>query len=323
MDQAQIGLASNLDLPLAVLSADGKLNVNAMRTFTTLRKDEWKELDDAVVDVARATLVGVDDLRNAGLVFPLGSIGTTIAEYEKQSDMSAADVDMLGVTAGEEDVLAFTLVGVPVPVIHKGFRLTARQLAASRDRGSGLDTMTATVAGRRVSDKLEDILFNGASEINVNSQELYGYTTEPNRNTLSATGDWGTIANIPKDINRLVSAAESDNYRGPFTLYVSTTQWGEMRAEFTDGSGQTAMDRAIKNQPRITAIKEAASLTDEAVLVQMTRDVIDLAVSVDIQTVEWSQLGGALTRFRVWAIMAPRVKSDANGASGVAHMSSI
>ena len=37
-------------------------NVNALRTHDTLRKDEWKLYDTAIVGIAKARLIGVVDL---------------------------------------------------------------------------------------------------------------------------------------------------------------------------------------------------------------------------------------------------------------------
>ncbi len=320
IEQALMSPSAEQFFPGSIFDAQGRLMLNKLRTNTTLRKQEWEELDLAIVDIARQRLVGVQDLRNSGLTLNLNGLGTTISQFEKQSDMEAAVATMDVTDEGNEDALTFTLISIPVPITHKSFRIGARQLDASRRLGTSLDVSQATVASRRVTDKLEDTLFNGDAGINVNGQTLQGYTTHPDRNTGSASGTWDTIAEIFTTVNTMVLGNEADSYYGPYTLYVSTTQFGEMRQIFNDGSGQSAINRVLQGIPSITRIQPGDALADGVVLlVQMTRDVVDLAVGVDIQTIQWDVMGGLQTRFKVMAAIAPRIKSDEALKSGIFH----
>lgn len=304
----------------ARLLASG-LSVNALRTNALLREDEWKEIDQAVVDTARENLVGIADLRDFNLVRPLGGLGVLISQYERQGDMSAANVDMGGDTPGEEDLPDFDSVGVPIPIVHKDFRLNIRHLEASRRTGEGLDTTTTVVATRKVTEKLEEILFKGAG-ITVDGKALYGYTNHPDRNTGNAAGDFGTISNIYTTVLNMVQAAQNDNYFGPYVLYVSLTQYQEGLAVYTDGTGETAWARVLKNIPNLRAVRPVHSnylAAGNLVLVTMQRDVVDLAVGQDIVPVEWSTMGGMVAHFKVFAAMAPRIKSDKASKSGIVH----
>jgi hypothetical protein len=60
-----------------------------------------------------------------------------------------------------------------------------------------------------------------------------------------------------------------------------------------------------------------------AVLVQMTRDVVDLAVGVDVSTVQWETRGGFTQHFKIFTAIAPRVKSDFDGKSGICVLTGI
>ena len=303
--------------------AAGGFNVNALRTNALLRKDEWEELDEAVLDVAREQLVGVADLMAAGLVRQLGGLGTLITQYEQLGDMSPADVDMGGETAGNEDTVDFTLVSIPVPITHKDYRLNIRRLEASRRLGDSLDVTQAQTAARLVRDQLEEILFNGNS-IQVQGGSIFGYTTHPDRNT-GTGGNWTTtLTDVFDDVNAMVTAAEADFYFGPYGLYVARSAFGDARGVFNDGSGDSAINRVLNNIPSIQFFKASDRLAAEnGVLVQMTAEVVDMAIAQNITTVEWSDFGGMVSRFKVMAAMVPRVKSDANGNSGIVHFTSL
>lgn len=308
------------------LAANG-LNVNALRTNSLLRKDEWVAIDDAVVQVARGRLQGVDDLRSAGLTRDLGGLGVLIDEYEKVGDMTDAEQSMAGVTEGEEDIPDFALAGVPIPITHKDFRVNVRHLEASRTRGSAIDVTAAQTASRKVAEKLEDTLFNGGDVQITQSGTAYtiaGYTTFTDRLTGSLTGngwdDSGT-RDILADAIAIVSALEANNYYGPFVFYVPQTYMSELRDDYKAESDKTILERILAIDA-ISAVRVTSKLTGDVVIaVQMTSDVVDLSIGQDVTTVEWETRGGLQMRFKVMAAMAPRLKSDSNGATGIAHYS--
>jgi uncharacterized linocin/CFP29 family protein len=318
----EIAQVSNLQTfahsgPAAFL-ANG-LKVNALRTNALLRHEEWLEIDRSVIDIARGTLNGIADLRTYGLVHPLGGLGTLLTAYEQMGDMSGANVDMSGVTPGDEDKVDFSLVSIPVPIVHKDFRINIRQLEASRRLGDALDTTQSQVATRKVRDGLEYMLFRG-STVKVNGNSIYGYTTHPSRNTGSAVGDFGTISNIYPTLQTMMAALMADHFYGPYGVYVSSTQYAEMLAVYTDGSGQSAMDRILKNLPQIKFIKPSEQLADGTLTMnQLTSDVVDLAVAQDIVPVQWEEMGGLVVKFKVMCAMVPRIKADAEGRCGVVH----
>ena len=309
----------------AALAASG-LNLNALRTNDLLRKDEWEELDTRVVEVFTKRLRGIQDLRDAGLTLRLGGLGTLVSQYEQQSDMTAADVDMSGATPGERDLPAFNLVGVPVPIIHKDFQINIRHLEASRKLGDSLDMTAAEIAARKVAEALEDILFNGSSVV-VDGSSIYGYTNESNINSDTASnwggGDFGTLGNILPTYLGMLGALEGDYAYGPYGSYVATTQYRQMLDVYDDGSGQSARERVLQAIPELQFIKPSADLADGTVLiVQMTRDVVDLAIGADVTTVQWATQGGMVQNFKVMTAAVPRVKSDYAGQSGIAEATS-
>jgi hypothetical protein len=53
-------------------------------------------------------------------------------------------------------------------------------------------------------------------------------------------------------------------------------------------------------------------------LVQLTAEVVDLAIGQDITPLSWQEFGGLMNEFRVLMAAVPRIKFDANNACGVA-----
>lgn len=327
-------------------NVSGRLSVNNMRPFVMddgktyvvnngeaqlhtndglLMYDEWKDLDRTVIDVATDRLVGIADLQSMGLTHNLGSIGVTISQWEEYSDMTDADVSMSGVTKGEEDTPAYDQASVPVPIIHKDFRINIRRLEASRQFGEALDTTSSNVASRKVAEKSEDMLFAG-DPTTVAGNTIYGYTNFPARNTDTLSTAWDSVTDnqdIIDDVLTMCDSARADNYYGPFTLYIPSGYEGTMDDDFKPGSGdtRTVRERILQIESVARVVVADRLSADNVILVQMTSDVVDLAVAQDVTTVQWDSQGGMSEHFKVMAVWVPRLKQDYDGRTGIVHLS--
>jgi uncharacterized linocin/CFP29 family protein len=289
-----------------------------------LRKYEWEVIDTAVMDVMRQPLIGIQDLISRGLTRPLGGIGVSVATYEQLSDMTPADISM-NVTPrkGENDRVAFTPQSVPVPVISKPFTLDLRTLEASRRNGEGLDVTQARVATLKVREALEDMLFNG-STIQMQNFKVYGYTTAPNRITGTAAsfggGVWSAAdGNAHKTITGMIAALIQKGFYGPFGVYVSPTPYAVSLGLTGANLTETQLSVIQRTIPDVAFVKRAPRLADGLiVVVQLTADVVDLAIGQDVTPLSWQEFGGLMSEFRVLTAAVPRIKFDANNACGVA-----
>lgn len=289
-----------------------------------LRKDEWEQLDEAIVQAASKRLNGIMHLRERNLTFRLGGIGSLLAQYNQASEMTEAAITIDGHTTGDRDRVDFNLVSVPVPVIHKEYSFGARELAGARNMGNAVETGNAEAAARVVAEGLENMLFNGNADVVLNGNSIYGYTTEPSRNTDTASnyggGDWGTATNPEKTVGGMIDAAQGDNYYGPYLVYAATTQYNEAATTYTtDGSGDTGADR-IRRMAEVEGFFNGYWLdAGEIALVQASRDVVDLAFvpGFELANLEWTSGDGMKSFFKVVTIAVPRVKSEYSGKSGI------
>lgn len=297
----------------------------------TLEKDEWETLSDRMIQLYRDNLVGIQDLRNAGLTRNL-SLATQVDLWQTISDFTDAEVSMDGETDSQEDRTTYQTEGVPIPIVHKDFRISERELQSSRRLNNDLRTDGVANATRQVSEMLETILFTGwspnISDQQGNSFTLYGYTDHPDRNQPTATGDWGTPGNIRDDFVAMLDALDEDNRTsGGFWTYLAPPQWREFRSAIDpDGDGNLTVRQRIMEEfdTEIGQVRRAEYLTDgEAIMVDPSPDVVELAVAEDVQTIEWQSGSGMTNRYKVMAAMAPEIKSDAQNRSGIVHMTGI
>ena len=284
-----------------------------------LRKDEWSEIDSAVVETVKTGLVGVQDLMSQGLTKKLGGLGTLLSGYEQIGEMTAANVAMDADVPGQEDNLEFGDVYVPIPIIFKDFRVSLRKLEASRKLGETIDTSSAKAATRVVREAMENMIFAGHAK-QLAGYQIEGYTDATYRITDTAVGDFATAGNAYKTVVKALNALNALGFNGPFMVYLASTQYGETLNLIDPTSGRSERDVIKANIPDLIDIKRSFDLTaGHMVMVQMTSDVVDLAIGADVQAIQWQEMGGMIFKYRVMSAMAPRVKYDANLRTGVLH----
>jgi uncharacterized linocin/CFP29 family protein len=301
-------------------------DVNALRTNAVLRKDEWLQIDNALVEIGRQRLPLVSELVSRGLTYNIpNGLGTTILEWEQVSDMDPANVSMSGVTRGEGDTLEYSLLSMPLPIVHKDFSINIRKLEASRNNGQPLDTTQAELAMRLVAETTEAMVIAGHAT-RVGSSRIYGLSNVPNSNAVTMTGAWDTTttgAQYVANILSAIAALYADNMYGPYTLLVNYTTWNRLMNDY-DVAGSSFMTiaqrlLAIEGVSKILPSSNVAA--NNAYLVQMTRDVIDEVIGLQPTTVQWETQGGMMVHFKVMSIMVPRVRYTMSLQSGIAKIS--
>lgn len=301
---------------------ENDFNVNSLRTQDFLRKDDWTHLDNRVIEIARHSLIGVGDVINAGLTYNLpNALGTTKLEWERMGDLGPATMNMAGVTEGGNDTLDFDLVSLPIPIVHKDFWINIRKLEASRKNGLPLDTVQVDICTRKVSERIESMLFLGDTSLGSNNT-IYGYATAPNRITGSTTASWATATGeqIVGDVLAMIGAAKAKEMRGPFVFYVHYTAMTNLADDYKAESDKTILQRVMEI-PGVAAVKESYYVpnADTVFAVQMTSDVVDIVDGLQPTVVMWDNMGGLIKNFKVMAIMVPRVKSTKDLQSGIIH----
>lgn len=293
----------------------------------TLRRDEWKQLDDALMPIAEARLNGVQDLISRNLTFNLGNaMGTTVLEWHDVSDALEADLTMDGVTKAQGDRPVYGTNYLPLPIIHSDYEINARVLAASRNLGNPLDTTLAERAARKVSEKLENMLF-ASTTYSFGGGTIYSYLNYPDRNQVTLSKNWDasdkTSAEILADVQNMKQASINSYHYGPWVLYVPTAYETILDDDYdTSGqSTQTIRERIMKLRG-IEDVKVVDTLpANNLLLVQMTTDVVRLVRGMGLQNVEWETQGGMITKYKVMTIQVPQIRSDQGGRCGIIHAS--
>jgi hypothetical protein len=292
----------------------------------TLRRDEWKQLDEALLPIAESRLGGVQDLIDKELTYDLGNaMGTTVLEYHNISDAMEADLTMDGVTRSMGDRPKFDTVYMPIPIIHVDYEINLRALEASRRLGNPLDTTDAERAARKCMEKLEQMLFTNTT-YTFGGGTIYSYVNQPSRNTATLDAAWDdsstTGSMIVDDVRELKQASIDAKRFGPWMLYIPATYETSLDADYDSTTPGTTVRERILKIDGIMGVKVVDTLAnDNILLVQMNKDVVRLVRGMGLTNVEWPEEGGMVRKYKVMMIQVPQVRADQLGSCGIVHMS--
>lgn len=292
----------------------------------TLRRDEWKQLDEAILKIQDFRLGGIQDLIDNGLTYTLGNaMGSTVLEYHDVSDAFEAELTMDGVTRGKGDRPVYGTNYLPIPIIHVDYEINSRALAASRNLGQPLDTTSVERAARKVNERLEAMLFTNVT-YKYGGGTIYSYLNHPKRNQVTLTASWDdsstTGAVIVNDVATGLKQASIDarHYGGPWMLYVPTSYETKLDLDYDSTTPGTTIRERILKIDGIKGIKVIDTLpTDNVLFVRMTSDVVRLVQGMGIQTIEWQTEGKFLNKYKVMTIQVPQVRADQDGHCGIVH----
>ena len=298
-------------------------NERGLAVNSVLTRREWETLDATIIAMVKLRLNAVADLQAAGLTST-----TTLAEmsslWRVASERTRPNVSMDGRTRGEQDRTDRVEQSIPIPIIHADYEIGRRELESSRRLGADLSVFEAQEAAISVAEETERQLFLGNTTIVIGGNDIPGLTTFGARDTATAAayggGDFGTIANIQPTLLGMFTALSNVRYHGPFNFYISNTQYVEMMATYTDGSGDTGITRALR-LPWLNNIKPSDFLVaGNGILLQMTSNVVDLRMALPLTNREWDTPDGQATMWKVMVSMTGRLKSDYDGNAGIAHV---
>lgn len=140
---------------------------SSLRTADLLRKDEWKRMDETVINVTRANLLVTQRLLSQGLSYNLpNALGVLQIDQERVGDMGPAEMQMTALVREETDRVDYDMTSLPIPIIHKGFNLNVRHLLASRNGSTPIDITQTAIAARKVAERIESLIINGDQGLN-------------------------------------------------------------------------------------------------------------------------------------------------------------
>lgn len=324
----------------AMEQGNGELSIRNLRApgfraLAPLFDKAQVAIDQAVVEVGQERLTFVADLMSENLVYNLTDpLSVTQLEWYKRKKTGAAQ-RVMDPNARTEDKKPTTLpFRLPIYLTIDGFTLDIRSLKMSQRIGVPLDTTLIKDCTRSVNEAIEDAAINGATTLDgedlaVAGYEAPGLLNAPNKATYDIVTAWDdataraalTIgAKILTDVQSMIALAAANFKYGPYNLYIGTAYGIALGDDFKANGDRSILARLqeIEAGGRKLRVRVADKLPAHTVaLVQMTSDVVEVVKGQAPTVIPWTSLNGMTIHNLVMGIMIPRVRSDANGKSGI------
>lgn len=259
------------------------------RTDQPLTEQQYKHIDEVIRETAKQILIA---RKLAPIYGPLG-FGKEAVSFDVLTEVGAGKIDLAWGAGFSEDIPNITRTNLPIPVLHKEFRINRRHLEASRTYGEPLDVSSIRSATYKVGVKEDELLLKGYDVDGDGTYEIKGFY-EAAGNDYSTSSDWGTASNILPSINGAVDLLQADSIYPPYNLVCNPTQFNELfvlvsgTAEFYADVVKRRIGGEIYQSPAVaagTAMLLAApnsGFFDIAIGVDMTHEEAILEKSKDL-----------------------------------------
>lgn len=293
-------------------------------TTSTLLYDEWKEFDSRIIKAARQRLGFWNDIRGVSTVRLPKGLGTTVYNWQRATASQPATQSMDGMKEGPNDRLESELVSLPIPILHKDFSFSLREIETARRGGMPLDTSMGEESSRKVMELMENICWGTTTGTTYAGATVYGAMTYGDRNTKVLTAPTGSNGGTTiTEVLDMKKKLQDDGFYGPYKLYCSTNWSPYLDNDFSTTKGDNTLRERLKKIGGIGEISEADFLVDSTkfvmILIQMTSTVVSAVMAENLRVVQWDSHGGFRKHFKVLMAGAPRFNSDINGACGFCH----
>jgi hypothetical protein len=294
---------------------------------TTVRHEDFQELEQEILRLRRRELNGIADLQAANLTRP-ASVTDQLVGYEAVGAFDAAKQEMNPTNKSvQNNGQNYKADWVPLPITHSGFSVPWRQTGFSY---KGADGIAEGV--RQCEERLEETLFNGNSAIAVTfsgtQNVIYGYTTHPNRGT-GTISDWSLAANVESIVPELntqlglMRSSQGGIRPNSITVYVANDIWQNLQNDYktANPTSKTVHERMMAIS-EVGAVKPAEKLAStQVVLVEMDRRSVILHSASDIIAVPHLKTSPMQPQdFTVYAAQVHQIKVDRNNNTGVRHL---
>jgi uncharacterized linocin/CFP29 family protein len=264
-----------------------------LRQEAPLTHEEWAQLDQAVVQVARRFLIG---RRFLSLFGPLGP-GVEVLAVNRYHGWDLGRIDMTG--DAPQEVALTERTYLRLPMLHKDFVLYWRDIQQSRQSGLAIDLGPAQAAAAFVAEAEDHLVFHGAPDDGVP-----GLLTVEGRRVLPAQ-DWSEPGNAFADVVRAVTHLTSAGFYPPYAAVVGPEAWALWHRLYGN-SGLLEIDQIAKLLQHPVLISPVVP-PRTAVVVALGEENLDLAVGLDM-TVAFLETAAMNPRFRVLETLTLRIK---------------
>lgn len=192
----------------------------------------YEQVRDSIIETIRKQSIARTMLPSR--LIP-GGIGTQQYSFDTATEVSEALLSYAFVD-NAEDVVGRDRGHVPIPVLHKEFRIGRRDMASAMNGGYDLDVRSANSAAYRVSNLENELVVDGFAP-DGSTYEIEGIYQAAG-NDYSTSADFGTAGNPTTAVEGALTLLYADDIDTNFDLYLHPTQYLELATSIFGSSNE-------------------------------------------------------------------------------------
>jgi len=266
------------------------------RDQAPLTEEEWEQIDRAVIETAKNSLIG---RRFMPVVGPIGA-GHQVISYDV---LYGIEPGVCEVRPGQEykvcePIRTGVRKHVPIPTLYKDFVISWRDLEYWRQFNLPIDTTNACAAAYSLALAEDTLILFGSKELGIE-----GLMTAEGINTAKLS-DWSEVGSAFNDVVAGISKLVEKGFYGNYYLLVNPKRYFLLN-RIHDNTGLLELEqikKVVKEVYQTPIIPE-----DKVLLVSASPANFDLVIALDI-TVAFVETTNMNHTFRVMEMVVPRIK---------------
>jgi uncharacterized linocin/CFP29 family protein len=301
--------------------------VRVANANATLLRDEWLHIDKTVVSVIQKKLNLIENIKKIGTFKIPNGMGTTVLTWQRSTDISDAVQSMDGMRRSMDDDQEYDTVYMPVPIFHKDFSFSLREIEETRRRGQPIDDSMAADCAEKVAIMMEK-QFAGAitgMTYGPTGSTVYGLMTHPDRNTKTLTAPTGSNGTTTfAEVLDMIQKLKDDGFDGPYDAYYSSNWFQYLHQAYSTTLSEGTLFQKLNTIPEVAGNwKQANYLVNSTkfiiVLVQKSPTTIKAVNALGVKVIQWESHGGWRQHFKVVGSILPQIRSTITGQCGICH----
>lgn len=266
------------------------------RDQSPLTYDEWDQLEKAIWQVAKSTLVC---RRFMPVVGPIG-VGHQVISYDVYLGVEPGVCE---VRPGEESeacepVRTGKRKYITLPTIYKPFTISWRDLEYYRQFNLPIDTSQASAAAFATAVAEDTLIIHGNKRL-----EIDGLLTVEGRQTMSMS-DWDVVGNAFNDVSLGIARLSEKGFYGPYYLILNPKDYFKLnRVYHNTGLLEIEQIKKLVEEVYHTPIMPEG----KALLVSAGPQNMDIVIGLDF-SLAYVESTNMVHHFRVMEIVVPRIK---------------
>jgi uncharacterized linocin/CFP29 family protein len=228
---------------------------------------------------------------------------------------------MDGRRKGQADQPQYDEIGLPLPIIHKDFEFSARDIAVSRRGGQPLDLTNVEMAAWHVANAVDDQVLGQNDPFEYGGNFVYGYLNWPDALTgeFTAPTDSGwTPDTLRNEVLGFIATLLRKEKTGPFDILYGTDWMEFMGRAYNEQDSRSLQSVLVADLELVNSCSLHTKIPGYKLIIRERSGMTARAVvAMEVQTIAYTSLDGMVKGYKIMCIMVPQLRSTITGQAGI------